>query len=709
MALRTVEHIFTGEVAPYATYDSTKTSMGELIQQRTGNTLLEKFAGPMPLGLARPMEASTAIAVAYPHVIPFSENIHWVFAIENSTAAATRRIVVYEFNRLTSVFTWKGFVTLTFPTTTSHTVRGFRMSRELYTTGTVSVSGTAVTGSGTDWTDSRLAVGSRIGFGSTVPSEITTWYQISAIGSNTGITLAADAGTISSGPYVIEDLRAIVSTTNATTTNGGLFIVKGLSYDIFSIGGTTIPAATTVDNIRAVYWLADAATVSNITAGGSAVQSKVSWSDQSVYVLDGTASIKVYKYNIRASLTSLTAGKTTAAFILSTGAQTTTGTTSQANNGRIGVLYHGPGNGFECLYFATTTRIYRVDLSGITSGNTLWHSDAMVEMPPGGITTYAVTGVMSSVEIADKIDRLIVISTGAAGARSYVTKYNTISDPFDHIFLVDSKQLDQASAESDSVVHPTINATVMSVWSEDGICYLCRNGTTAALNQIYALPLAAHWTYASVSGNPQRLITPELQTDNVSQFKRIYVNSIKQIGSTTLGLPPEPFRVYYRTSGISDDSGLWESLDDTGTLEGIGSASSIQVMIEFKTIGSFCVPARVFSVAVVYEDTTTDSHYQPSVSQSSVTGKIFAWRFSSSFGGTVPTLRIRLYNAVTGGILLDDITTSSTSGTWEKSTDGGSSWSAYNTTDKANETTYIRYTPSSLADNIKVRALLTQN
>lgn len=75
----------------------------------------------------------------------------------------------------------------------------------------------------------------------------------------------------------------------------------------------------------------------------------------------------------------------------------------------------------------------------------------------------------------------------------------------------------------------------------------------------------------------------------------------------------------------------------------------------------------------------------------------------------MPTLRIRLYNAETDGLILDDTTTASASGTFEKSTDDGQNWGSYNTTDKGNETTYIRYTPTSLADDIKVRALLTQN
>jgi hypothetical protein len=81
----------------------------------------------------------------------FSDDIDWVFLADNATAAATRRIVFYEYNKTTSEFTWKGFITLIYPAATNHTIRGFRVVRELYTTGTVGVSGTAVTGSGSAW------------------------------------------------------------------------------------------------------------------------------------------------------------------------------------------------------------------------------------------------------------------------------------------------------------------------------------------------------------------------------------------------------------------------------------------------------------------------------------------------------------------------------------------------------------------------------
>jgi len=99
-------------------------------------------------------------------IIPFSSDVDLVFLADGAATAPTRRNVLYEYTKSTSIFNWKGFATLTFPSATNHTIRGFRVSRNLYTTGTVGVVGTAVTGSGSVWTTDRMSVGSRIGFGS---------------------------------------------------------------------------------------------------------------------------------------------------------------------------------------------------------------------------------------------------------------------------------------------------------------------------------------------------------------------------------------------------------------------------------------------------------------------------------------------------------------------------------------------------------------
>lgn len=703
MATKAINFKFTGATTPISSYDQTKTNLGSLIKQYTGPLSTDKFAGPAKIGMARPMEQSTSIPGIYPHVIAFSDTIDWVFLADNATAAATRRVILYEYDKASSIFNWKGFITLTYPTATSHTIRGFRVSRELYTSGTVGVSGTSVTGSSTNWSSDRMSVGSRIGFGSTDPTQISTWYEISSIGGDTSITLSSSAGTISSGtPYVIEDIMIITSTTNATVTNGGLFVSKGIRPEIFTPGGTTIPAATTVDNIRAVYWLADAATVTNTTAAGSALGTRTSWTDQRVYVLNVTGAA-VFVYNFRAALT-LTAGKDTTTNIIKTGNQTVTGTLSQANNGRVGTLSHGPGNGIESLYFATTTRIYRSNISSITNGSTTWQSDTMVEIPPGGTPTYLSSGAMTSCEISTGIDRLVITTSGAAGVRSYVTKYNTSSDPFDHIFLVDDKQQDQSTSDSGGVPHPAILASPFSVWSENGILYLARVGTTAAINQLYTLPIGSHLTFAI--NNNELLITPKFDISDSSKLYNIYINDIERLGTDTFSLATEPYRVYYRTSGISDNSGSWNLLDDNGDLSGV-SGTEIQFALSFKVIGTTCVPSRIMGLSLIYEDNSTDGHYQPSVANSSIPSNIFAWRQSISWGSNIPNMRIRLYNATTGTLILDDNVTSSSFGTWEYSSNNGSTWNAWsNSADVVGN--YIRYTASSLPGGVRIKTLLTQ-
>lgn len=817
MALRAVEHLFTGATTPYSAYDSTKTTLGDLIFQYTGTGAKDKYAGPLRFGrdadltahygLARPNETSVAVPGTYPHVVKWCDKrsyyttgtvsasgtavtgsgtswlsggivigarigfgtteqgevttwynisaigsdtsitlensagtiaggtsyvIHnavekdYMFLADIATAAATRRISMFEYNRRTSMFAWKGFITQTYPAATNHTIVGMRTVYKTYTTGTVGVSTATVTGSGTAWSASRINIGSRIGFGSTDPAQISMWYYINAVGSDTSITIQLNVTASGTGgtatnlsiaggtSYVIEDLRVLTTTTNATATNGGLYMTMGLSIDDFTPAGTTIAAATTVDKVKACYWLADAGTVTNDAGSGVALDDFDSWTQQYCYVLERVAATtpSVYKYNIRTALGSISSGKTTSAFVFATATQAVTGNTAATNNGRIGTLSHGPGSGVKSLYFATTTRIYRAAVTGITNGSSTWLSDSMVEVPTGGASTYNASSVLTSVEISDQIDRLVITGTGAgtipANNRAFVTQYNSISTPFDRVFLVDTRQIDQSTASNDLCPVPNPQGAVLNVWSEAGVLYISRTGTTSLTNQVYAIPIGADWDFADIEPE-QRLISPAILTTNAEKLKRVIVNCEQFMGGGAHMLPTEGYRLYYRTSGISDDSGAWTLVNDTGDISAAAPSTHIQFMFEFRTIGSFCLPSRIFGITCTYEDNTTDSHYQPSIAQSNTTDKRFAWRFSTAFGGTVPTLRIRLFNAVTGSVLLDDTTSASTEGTWEKSTNDGGAWGAYDTTDKGNETTYIRYTPTSLADNIKVRALITQN
>lgn len=687
-------------------YDSIKWNLGDLMWRNTSGTANQNWVGPKPVLVGRPMEASTAIPGVFPHVIKHSANIFYVFLADNSTAAATRRIVMYEYNKTTHSLAWRGFITLTYSVATVHTIRGFRMDRLTYSTGTVAVAATAVTGTGTTWlsANSGMSVGARIGFGSTDPSQIVTWYQITAIGSDTGITLGSSAGTIIAGtPYVIEEYRAITVNTNATATNGGVFIAKGLNPDIFLAAGTTINAATTTDNIRAVYWLADAATATNTTACGCAIDDAVSNTQRDIYVLNSTGAA-IYKYNSRAILTGLSAGRAINAFTYATGNQAIVGTAGTLNNGRLATLSHGPGAGVKCLYFVTTTRVYRVPVANITAANVAWQTDAMYEVPAGSTATMAASAAMSSMEVMDSIDRLIIFA--GAATTSYITKYNATSLEFDYNILVGTNQTHQSLANTNVTFHPAIKNATFTAWSEEGMTFLARTGTTAIDNQLYAIPFGAHWDFTSTSVGD--IISPKLATPNASRYTSAVAVAKRMLGSDVLGFSTESFKTYVRTTGIDDNTGGWTLLDDFGDISALAGASHIQFRVRCRTIGGVGVMPQILGFLVTYEDENTDSHFQPSADLSDAATKRFAWRFATAFGSTVPNLRIQISDAISGAVLLNDTTSASTLGVWEKSVNDGSSWSAYNTTDKSNDITYIRYTPTSLAAGIKVSALLTQ-
>lgn len=697
------------------TYDSTKLGLGPLMYQQSGVAPADNFCGPLPIAVSRPMEASTAIPYSFPWAMRWSESAtnqkDWVFQADIATAAVTRRLGMWEYDRLTGVFNYVGFLTATFPgTSEAKTIRGLRMSYEKYSTGTVAVSGTAVTGTSTTWQTDRCCVGNRIGFGSTDPEAITTWYEISAIGSDTGITLATTADTVTAGTaYVIEDLRAYLLVTSVTTSLGGLYVIKGLNRAHFTGPGGAVPAATTVDNIKATYFLKDATTGTATVGFGMGLEEAISKTSRMCWIMHTLANPIMIKYDVYAALT-VSGGSTTSALQLITGAGgAVTGTVSQLNNARIANTAHGPGNGIDCIYFTTTTRVYRtVALSTIVAAQTTWIADNMTEVPPGGVNTFAAGGALSSIEYSSVIDRFLIMSSGAAGVRSYVTQYRTDGGQLDRILFADYKQIDQGSADSSITPTPSPLVSPFAVWIEGGLLYASRFGTTAILNQFYAIPIGADWEYSATSNS--RMHTPKIATPNCRSYVSAFANAAQVIGGNTghnLGLQPEPFRLQFRTSGIDDNSGAWTPLDDTMDLGGVGGATHIQFRLEFR-MGNLLIPARLLNWGVLYNDNGMSDYWQGSSNiGTDLTNKRFGFRHAVAYGSAVPRLKIELFDAESGSSLgSDDSTTQAW--TWEKSTNAGGAWGSYSSTDRANADTYVRVTPTSLADSIKVRAELTE-
>lgn len=704
-----VEYIVSGNLsAPMSGYDPTKLVYGTLLRYKTGANETDNWFGPHPIQIARMGQVASVSAGV--HAVNWSPQYTWLFTIDVSTTTATRRVNYLVHDKYNDSLSYQGYITLNHSLPGNKIIRGLRANYLTITGGTVYADSTGVMGSGTNFTGDRICAGSRMGFGTTDPTQVTEWYEIAQSGiiSNTVLNLTTPVSSPkpSGTPYVIEDLTLAYVATNATTTNGGLFLAKGLRVENFLPGGLNInDAGINQDNLRGLYWLRSTTglTTETLATGcGLALDTDSSPTGRIAYVLNGGPNVNVYKYNIRAPLavTGMGAGYHTGTFLGTTATGIVAGTMSQMNNGRIAVAAHGPLQNQKGLYFVSTTNAYACDVHQIYNGSSSWLANTMLEVPAGSASTHGASAAMSQIDYSDTIDAFYISTTTN---RLHITKYKTDGSQFENIALGDNKQTDSNLADNGTIIFPNTVGLPMYVWTEDKYAYVTRSSTSTPLNHIYVVPFNTDWQYAAITN--QRAITPKISTLGATRFYDVYVRRAEHLGSDAFTIPTEPCRVYARISGIDDNTGGW-TLINNGSLDLVGASDYIQFMFEFRVFGPIGLPTRIYGLTVVYEDSSPDSHFQPSVANSNISTKAFAWRHAGAFGTPVPNLRVRLYDATNGNLLSDD-NTSTPVGTFERSTNGGSNWSSWTNADKGNETTYIRYTPASLGDNIRVRALLS--
>jgi hypothetical protein len=397
----------------------------------------------------------------------------------------------------------------------------------------------------------------------------------------------------------------------------------------------------------------------------------------------------------------ITAGTSPSAYVLSTTTQAVTGTPSQLNSGRIFTVNHKSGSGIKSLYFVTTTRVYRVPDSNITDGSINWLEDVRNEVPPNSIFT--VLNTMSQVDYSASIDRIFVTTTtGKYGI--YVGLYDTENSAFEK-YIGSNQVRTRFTTPVSGSIDGLFPQSALTIWTEEGWMFAITSANTSGLNWLFIFPFGADAYYHS--STLQGVITPKLATPNASKLLHVYLDHQEYAGDYAYGFPVESYRLWYRTSGIDDNSGEWTEVEIGADLESAAVGEYIQFKIAFDIMGEICVPTRIYSIACLYEDGSQDSHYQPSLTYSSAANRQFAWRQVSAWGTTIPNLRLRLYNAATDFLVLDDTITASASGDWEYSSNAGVTWAAWNASADTIGN-YIRYTADTLPNNITVRALLTQ-
>jgi hypothetical protein len=696
MSTKAIEYKFDDDIRKFSDYSDDKLIFGNTIVKLVHNG--EDAVGPYPIDVLR--FSQIGFVPRYFKVVTVNEDIDYIYQLGNTTSTSTSTTLVFfvyliEFNKKTGKYNFLGNIQLQRTPTGNYSITsaipsGFDVGNEFYTEGTISCNGTSLTGVGTFWQDDRLCAGSRIGFGSTNPNEITEWYEIESIDSNTGITLTSDAGIISSSTsYVIHDLRVTFSISGATI--GGIYIVKGLRPELFNNSRPIINVATTIDNIRAVYIIRHRTINFSI-----AMDIRESWQTQRIYSIQSGPRIAVY--NIRASLSPIDGIDNTSIFEFETGIQSVIGTLNYNDNGVVGTLNHGEISGIKSFFFITTTRIYQCDLSNITNGSTTWQNRQMVELQPTGLVNDLRTlSTFTTLNILDGLDRLIVSNSTKISIFKFI-----VGEPFELTFITDDRQLDDINSDSESIPHPSSIGFTSTIEYSNGFLHMMRLSTVSAQTQLYSLPITSNETFAFDTND--YLITPKF---DISEFYKIYQitpNFVQKVGSDSFSLPNERFKIYYRVSGIGDNSGSWVELNQMGDLTSVNS-SQIQFAIIFNTLGNFCIPSIIKSIFIVYEDNKSVDGYDPDLTKSSIEDKEFVWLQTGFFNGNLPDLKITLIDISNNTIILVDDTVDS-SGVWEYSENNGETWNYWDIT-KNNLFNLIKYkSDSSLLNNKKVKTLL---
>jgi hypothetical protein len=703
-----IDYDFDTDIVTYpSNYDSTKLNMGHLMVRNTDSDGYV-YVSPIEPKFMRGYEVVKQTPFSYIQsmnslgFLKYNSDTTWVFyASVGSQGNIAKRIFLATLSN--NEFNMIGSINVNTVSNTAHMCCAINPSMEYHTGGTVSVNSTTVIGSGTTWVTDGVCSGNRIGFNSTSSSGITQWYRVSIVLNDTSLVISREyendgepnglnfpIGT----SYVIEDFRLIYGNfSNATNSTAGIILVKGLRYENFTISPTTIPVATTIDNIRASYRIINVTgTTSGIVPIGLILDDKISFSSQTLYSLSVTAAanFSIQKLNIRTPLTFLTAGRSNSPFILSTG--------TQIHGGSFGVaissnpFIKGINNDF---YVTIDTRIVRIVPTNIISGSTTFISDSMIELPPGTTTTFSLSSSLIDSHYLPMAQRFYIPNTTAN--RNYVTPYISGSTtPFERVVLAND-QVQTNTYTISKIKIPTSNYIGQDIRSfyYDGLSYIIRN-VVSDNNVIYVLPIEADKQYHTITN--AYIVTPEFLTPSATSYNTIYINAKTYFNDDNRFIVPrENYDIYYRTTGITTDIGSWTLINQNGSMSGV-TGTSIQFKIAFSTIGHTCVPSLIYGIRMSYNSDAQPlsiPFYEPSLKFTDKSSQIFSWRQDSLFNQTIPNLNIDIYDS-SNNLLLSDSVSGSTSGIWQYSNDNGLNWNSWSSTANTIDN-YIRYSSSTLS------------
>jgi hypothetical protein len=660
-------------------YDPDKLSIGRFQKLYTGsNDLYDNYISSLPaFNYAFGEEYYNFFvrrdnAQRYFHfirTIKISENIIWVFILRyHASGSNIRGIESFTFNRSTWSVTWNGSLNVTFVSNQAAGDIDFEVMYEKTTEGYVeTVDGSfLISGTNTVFSDRKISIGSRIGFGSNDPTKISQWFTISEIISNTKLTINGVPNVFGKYVrYVIEEIRFVI----ATNVNG-LYYVKGIVPEDFRINNpiNTIAVSAGLDRRKLVYNLRDANTNSFVNITGIAIGPKIDDNTQYLYVKNARVNIyndtKFFVFNLRKDLTVVNNYDITA-FSFSTGFLP-----SLNRYGYFyGLKYIKPKSGIykdkDLLLFRMQFDILLVEPNKIIKDGKYFF-DTSYSLTRASIPSirgfdsqnapdFHYDSYTDSFIWSPSGDRMLNISNLSFGEQE---------PRWFHMGYAYSSELFKKNIKDYS--HHLTQVGTKFLSSVDGILFLSNYSID------YRFPNSVHMHVYPIGSDcdlpsepENRVICPKISTINFSRLTRLQVDNQHMTGENPdFSLPNDPYRVFYRTEGIEDNSGAWIKLTEDFTLSHINLKTHIQFMFNFKQ-GLTLIPARIYSYTLVGEKLELlPKIFRFNSNVSNLSGNIYGFEQikvnSNSFN-----LKITIYREKDNKILFTQTSSSSQFGTFQ--------------------------------------------
>jgi hypothetical protein len=566
-------------------YDSSFVNLGTNMLRYTGSNIEDNYIGPLNEKFFHNAIAFSNNRYGYIFdVIRLTRDIDVIF---QNNVSNTQNIMFNYYDRRNHTFTQGGIAWFDFMASSNMYIADVNVLYEKSYQGYVSVSGSTVTGYGTLFDSLRFSVGSRIGFGSTNYENITEWYEVASVNSDTSITLQETVSKTYPNfcPYIIDEIQFIMSVfwNQGTYDRGGLFIAKGLTLTNM-ITNTKVLMATNQDRQRALYRLTTPGTnLITYLAVGHGLRPKFSNTEQLIYVLsEYSNNYKIHVFNIRAPLT-VVSGASTSAYRFAT-------KTYDIPNGGGGIRYFclptGLSKNKPCLLANYGSSVFVIDLDDIKQDADLFWKEHCYARYIGG--NYYDTGnnIQNNTRYVPNLDMILFSNRYAS-----LVKFDTNAPQYDIQFgSFTGEYTDYRNTQGKTVPYYSAGSNFFPI---DGLWYY---------NAEYKLSIiVGEADFLFAEKTKSRIITQAINTAHISKFKKVLVSHPEYLGDINLGISPEFFKLYYRTDGINDDTGSWTYIDDTFDISGVKPKDQIQFMFEFRILGVYCTPSRIYGLSITYD------------------------------------------------------------------------------------------------------------